>query len=286
MNKITTKWLAALLVSTVGFQTTPSAAQNIELNGGSGDIFFLYNSSAGVWNTVFRVKTSTDATGLTNPFNASSTPSTWDGILGNQVPTEAGANGDHIYETLTVNLNVTQTLSVDGTDFFFADANGHFTNNVPTADLGLRIRLREDQVAMGDSLGNTNFNQFANFTFAINTELSTFNGVALEDTSAHVSLFANDGLDGTAALFNSATTNLEGTFNTVWTHTHRNWGFSEYGEYSVVLDVTGVGGEHGDSTHQATVGFNVIPEPSTFALVLVGLGFGGFIRKKRLQNLG
>lgn len=286
MKHTTKKWLAALLVSTVGLQALPAAAQNIELNGGSADIFFLYNSVADVWNTVFRVKTSTDATGLTSPFNTTSTPSTWDGILGNSIPSAAGENGDHIYETLTVNLDVTQMLTVDGTDFFYSDANGQFTNNVPTADLGIRIRLREDEVAMGDPLGDENLDQFDNFTFTINTELSTFNGVALEDTSAHVSLFESDTFGNPVALFNSAENELTGTFDNIWTHQHRNWGFSEYGEYSIVLDVRGQGGEYGDSDHQATIGFNVIPEPSTFALVLVGLGFGGFIRKKRLQNLG
>lgn len=286
MNKTTRGMLAVLLGVIVGLQAVPATAQNIVLNGGSGDIFFLYNSAADVWNTVFRVKSTTVADGLTTPFNLTSDPAIWTGIQGNQVAANPGDNGDHLFETLTVSLNLTETLSVDGTDFYFADANGQFTNSVPTPDLGIRIRLREDEALMDGRAGETNIvDQFNNFTFTVNTALSTFNGTALEDTSAEVSLFANV-LDTPVALFNTAEDELTGTFNSVWTHQHRNWGFSEYGEYAIVLDLQGVGGEYGDSDHQATINFNVIPEPSTFGLVILGLGFGGLVRKQRLRKLG
>ena len=132
---------------------------------------------------------------------------------------------------------------------------------------------------------NTALNQFDNFTFTVNTSLSTFNGNPLENTTAHVSLFA-DVLDSPVSLFNTAEDELTGTFNNIWTHQHRNFGFSEYGQYALVLDVQGVDGEHGDSNHQASINFNVIPEPSTLGLVLLGLGFGGLLRKKRLANVG
>ncbi len=279
------RYTCSALIVTVLLQGKPTEAQSIVLNGGSGDIFFLYNSVADAWNTVFRVKTTTVADGLTTSFNATSDPATWTGILGNEVAANPGDNGDHLFDTLTVNLSVTETLNVNGTDFFYADANGHFTNAVPTPDLGIRIRLREDQVAMDIGL-NAASNQFDNFTFTVNMGLSTFNGTPLQDTSAHVSLLADDGFGSPVALFNSADDELTGTFNNIWTHQHRNWGFSEYGEYAVVLDVQGVGGAYGDSGHQATINFNVIPEPSTLALVMLGLGVGGLLRKQRLQRMG
>ena len=284
MRTLRTTILGALLL-VGGLTTAPVSAQSIVLNSGSGDIFFLYNSSADVWNTVFRVKSSTDASGLTTPFNTTSDPATWAGILGNSVPASAGASGDHLFDSLTVNLNLSETLTVGDTDFYFADANGQFTNSTPTADLGIRIRLREDEVAMGTGT-NTALDQFDNFTFTVNMTASTFNGDPLENTSAHVSLLERDAFGEPVALFNTAEDELTGTLNSVWTHQHRNWGFSEYGQYSLVLDVEGVGGEYGNSGTQTTLNFDVIPEPSTLGLLLLGLGFGNLLRKQRLAKDG
>lgn len=285
MRSLHKRGLIALLLMTGGLFHSPANAQNIVLNEGSGDIFFLYNSSADVWNTVFRVKGTTVASGLTTPFNTTSDPALWTGILGNEIPTAPGATGDHLYDSLTVNLQTTATIDVDGTDFFYTHTSGQFQNpDAGVPDLGIRIRLREDQVVMGIG-SNAASNQFENFTFTLNTALSTFNGTPLQDTSAHVSLFGNDGFGNPEVLFNSAGVNqLEGTFNNIWTHQHRNWGFSEYGQYAVVLDVQGVGGEYGNSNHQATINFDVIPEPGTMALLLVGLGFGGWLRSRRLAR--
>lgn len=282
MRTLRTTILGALLL-VGGLIANPVNAQNITLNSGSGDIFFLYNSSADVWNTVFRAKgsagqpTTTGATGLTDPW----TPFT--GALGTIEAAQAGDTGDYLFDSLTVNLNLSETLTVDGTDFYFADANGQFTNSTPTADLGIRIRLREDEVAMGTGT-NTALDQFDNFTFTVNMTASTFNGDPLENTSAHVSLLEQDTFEQPVALFNTAEDELTGTLNSVWTHQHRNWGFSEYGQYSLVLDVEGVGGEYGNSGTQTTLNFDVIPEPSTLGLLLLGLGFGNMLRKQRLAK--
>jgi surface-anchored protein len=185
-----------------------------------------------------------------------------------------------------VNVFSTDTLSLGANNFYYMTASGQFTNSADTVDLGIRIRLREDQVALGDLNGSTAFDQFENFTFTVDMGLSTFNGTSLLNTSAHIALMARDSFGDPSALFNTADNELTGTLNNIWTHQHRNWGFSEYGEYSVVLNLTGVGGAYGDtaSIGSTTLNFNVIPEPSTLALVLMGLGFGGFLRKQKMKT--
>lgn len=278
--------LVALLMAGGHTLTAPASAQDINLNSGSGDIFFLYQSELDQWHTVFRAKgtpgepSTSGATGLTNPFQS---------FIGAPagaviVPAQAGDTGDHIYDNLIVNLALTQTVNVGGTDFFFSNASGHFTNNVPAPDLGIRIRLREDEVALGNPEGDPLAHQFTNFIFTVNMELSTFNGTPLENTSAHVSLLAKGDFDVPVPLFNTAEDELTATFNSINTHQHRNWGFSEYGAYALVLDVRGQGGTYGDSDHQTTINFNVIPEPSTLVLVMMGLGFGSWLRMRRLQQ--
>lgn len=283
------KWIwSTLLMVAGGLLTTPATAQDIVLNEGSGDIFFLYESASSRWHTVFRAKgtagqpTGTGATGLTNPF------ASFTGVSGTNtviVPAVNGHTGDYQFDSLTVNFSTTETLSLGGNDFYYMTANGHFANPDGTPDLGIRIRLREDEVALGNPGGSTAADQFDNFTFTVNMSLSTFNGLPLQDTSAHVALMA-DSFGSPVALFNTADGDLTGTFNNIWTHQHRNWGFSAYGEYSLVLNLQGVGGEYGNSDHQAAINFHVIPEPSTMALMMLGLGLGGWLRKRRLQNLG
>jgi hypothetical protein len=267
--------------------TTGASAwgQIINFTAGGGDIHFLYESQLDRWQTVFRAKgtagqpTTTTATGLTSPF-AGFTGTATGAVM---TPAVAGDTGDYEFGQLRVNLATTQTLSVDGTPFYYLSANGHFANPDGAPDLGIRIRLREDEVALGNPLGNTDADQFDNFVFAINTSLSTYNGNPLASSGAFVSLFA-DVLGTPDALINTATGNDDSTFNTVWTHQHRNWGFSEYGQYNLVLDIGGVDGTYGPKQAQAEVTFNVIPEPSTLGLVLLGLGFGGLLRKQRLHR--
>ncbi|MCH8475860.1 MAG: hypothetical protein LAT55_11615 [Opitutales bacterium] len=289
-NNLLKSSLAALLIATpVSFVS----GQNIVLEGtgGSGDIFFLYESQAnsgdGAWHTVFRAKgttgepTTTNASGLTNSFQSFTGVSGTNTVI---VPNTDGHTGDYNFDTLRVNVNTNQSLNVGGTDFYYTHTNGEFENpnpNVP--DLGIRFRLREDQDAMGIG-SNSAFDQFDNFTFTLNTAQSTFNGIALQDTTAHVSLFGNL-LGSPDVLFNSAAGDLTGTFNSVWGHHHRNWGFSEYGEYSVVLDVLGVGGEYGDSAHQATIDFTVaIPEPGTYAAIFGFLALAGVLMVRHRRN--
>jgi surface-anchored protein len=65
-------------------------------------------------------------------------------------------------------------------------------------------------------------------------------------------------------------------------HGHFNVGFSAPGDYLVTLEASGnhlIDGLR--SSDPATYRFQVIPEPSTWALALTGVGFGAWVLRKR-----
>lgn len=65
-------------------------------------------------------------------------------------------------------------------------------------------------------------------------------------------------------------------------HGHFNVGFSAPGDYSVTLEASGTHLIDGFRTSDpATYRFQVIPEPSTWALALTGVGFGAWVLRKR-----
>jgi len=65
-------------------------------------------------------------------------------------------------------------------------------------------------------------------------------------------------------------------------HGHFNVGFSAPGNYSVTLEASGTHLIDGFRTSDpATYRFQVIPEPSTWALALTGVGFGAWVLRKR-----
>jgi hypothetical protein len=274
MKSITTLLTAAALAALVHQPATAGAAtNNIVFTGGGADLTFYYNSTNNTWATVFRSKGTTVATGLTAPFNSTSTPATWDGML--------GLGTDFTFTSLTPVFNTTSTVTIGQTPttyFVSAASQSLFTNG---ADLGIRTRLRENQIEMGNTNGNANFNQFATFNLTLNTGLSTFNGNALT-TNANVSLLRwNDVSESWTALLDTANNETTAEFN-AWDHVHRNWGFSEYGNYSLVFDFIGVGGGYGGTAAggSTTLNFEVVPEPSTYALLATALGLGALLRRR------
>ena len=65
-------------------------------------------------------------------------------------------------------------------------------------------------------------------------------------------------------------------------HGHFNVGFSAPGDYRVTLEASGNHLIDGLRTSDpATYRFQVIPEPSTWALALTGVGFGAWVLRKR-----
>ncbi|MCC5845043.1 MAG: PEP-CTERM sorting domain-containing protein [Verrucomicrobia bacterium] len=250
-----------------------SNAQNIEFNGGVVDLVFYYASqegTGGTWYPIFRNKGTTSATGNTTTFNG------FPGIVGNETANDVS------FSNLTVNVSTTTAVTVGSTSYFVATASGSpFLNDGSTPDLGFRTRLREDQNALG--IGEISAaNQFDSLNFTLNLGASTFNGNPLAG-NADVSLLHWDGADNPAPMIDTAAGSLTANFGN-YAHVHRNWGFSDYGQYTLSFDLQGVGGTYGNtaSTGSLDITFNVIPEPSTVMLLLTGAI--GLIGARKLKN--
>jgi hypothetical protein len=278
MKSITTLLTAAALAALV-HQPAPAGAANIVFTNGGADLTFFYNSAATNWVTVFRAKgttgqpTTTGASGLTAPFNSTSTPSTWTNIVGNIVPAANGDTGDYTFTSLNPVFNTTSQVQVGAINYYVSAASGSPFGPTTGADLGIRTRLTEL------SGGVTN-NQFASFNLILNTAASTFNGTSLTNTIANVSLLHWAGTNP-VALLDTATSQNTATFGNN-AHEHRNWGFSQYGYYSLVFDLQGVGGTYGPTASIGTtsVNFEVVPEPSTYVLLATALGLGALLRRR------
>lgn len=296
MNRITRVTLAVLAAVVIGAGSA-AQAQDIVFTEGSGDIFFLYesqNGPDGTWHTVFRAKgttgepTNTGATGLTTPF--AGFPGTAAGAV--VIPAQAGDTGDYTFSTLTTVLDTPHVLNHGGVDFFLSRAGGNnpspLTPATPaTTDLGIRYRLREDEVALGIG-SETAANQFDSFTLTLNLASSTFNGTPLNTVgSPHVALLNWDTFNNPVDMINTNANELTADFGGNWGHVHRNWGFSEYGDYSLSFNFEGVGGKYGDDAPVGSVqmGFQVIPEPSTALLAIVGIAVGGLVRRRRRKDV-
>jgi len=289
MNKYL-KWVAglALLASLNGSEI--AHGQNILHSGAGGDIFFLYKSQLDRWHSVFRAKgttgqpTTTIASGLTNPFPSFTGVSGANTVL---VPAVNGHTGDYTFDNLIVAINTTTMVDVGGTDYYIATASGSpLLNDGSTPDLGIRVRLREDEVALGIG-SNTASNQFDNFRMTLNLANSTFNGNPMNQSgSPHVSILHWDAFNNPIALIDTAAA-VNSVDLDVWGHIHRNWGFSEYGNYALSFDISGVGGEYGAtaSSDSVTLNFGVIPEPSTLGLMLLVMGLGAAFRSARIRRV-
>jgi surface-anchored protein len=298
MTRRSTPTLAALLAAVaISSLSLPALAANIVYSGptpteqGLADLTFFYNSVGNAWVTTFRSKgtavgspTTTNATGLTAPFNDDSTPPTWAGIVGVERPTGPDQRGDYLFSSLTTNVLTTKQVQVGATNYFVATASGSpFNPTTKTADLGIRLQLRENLPG-----GSGEVNQFNSFRLTLNPGNSKFNDGPLEG-NANVSLLNWSGVDPVAVI-DSATSLLNweigvrtsgGQQGQLTTHVHRNWGFSQYGTYELAFNLQGLdaAGDPVGSMGTTTIGFvAAVPEPGTVSLAALGLlgAAGGF----------
>lgn len=281
MNPITTmkqQLLSLLLALPLGMAVQ---AQNINFTGGAADLTFYFESTGpntGNWFSVFRAKgtanqpTSATATELTSPFTG------FTGIAGNQVPAVPGNTGDYNFNSLMVTANTAGTATVGGTTFFTLTASGSpFNPTVATPDLGIRTRFASQST-----------NQFpGGMRLTLDVANSLFNGVPLASSGAHVGLFYWE-FSEPIALINTNGGSSFADF-AMSGHVHRNWGFTHAGTYNLAFNMSGLGGT-GDYANvppgSVGVSFNVIPEPSTFLLLIAGAGIFAGSRRFRAKRHG
>jgi len=269
-----------------------TARAEIMFTGGVADLTFYYESAADRWDVVLQrkgaggVNTQGTGTGMTTTYNG------FTGIVGNNTAL------DRTFTSLTTNISTDKFVNVGSTNYAVSRASGSpfFGNTLATGstlfptttspDMGLRTRLRENQVVLGTPLGDPVANQFDSFNLTLDPLNSTFNGGALVG-NANVSLLHWTPLLQPVALIDTAANSLTANFSN-WAHVHRNWGFSQSGEYDLAFEINGVGGTYGAtaSTGIFNMAFDVtaVPEPATTALIAAGFGCLAVGRRFRRKN--
>ena len=278
-------FLATFAVATLIGVTVRADTQ---FTGGVADLTFYYESAANRWDVVLQRKglngVDTQGTGMDTPYAG------FTGIVG-QNPL------NRTFSSLTTNISTDKFVNVGSTNYAVSRASGSpFFGNVagttgsalfPTSpDMGFRTRLQENQVALGTGT-SINASQFDSFNLTLNAANSTFNGNPLVGSNANVSLLNwNTSLEP-VALIDTVANSFTASF-TNFAHIHRNWGFSESGNYNLAFQINGVGGTYGPtaSTGNFNMGFLVtaVPEPATTALIVAGFGCLAVGRRFRRKN--
>lgn len=244
-----------LLLSAIGLGLASAALNEatgaITFNGGGADWTFFYDSSSDTFDVVFRTKGNTDATGLTNPYAGPA------GGVG-------GSSNDFNYSQLTMNVTDPLVVDVNGVDYFVTPASGTAYTNVADPDLGVRRRFRELDA------DNNVVDQFAGFAM----ELDWAN--SLVPAGSEFILFKPGDI-----LFETANNDFDYEWS-AWGHDHWHYGFSEPGTYELAFTFSGVddNGAAVTSEGSARLTFNVVPEPSSSALVAVALS-SVLLRRRR-----
>lgn len=252
--------LSCAAAAALVWPTAEGRAQSVLFTEGVADLTFFYNGSptlgTGSFDVVFRAKASTVATNLTSPY----------GTPPGGVGAATGSDVDYNFTTLTTQITQSPTVNLGGVNFFVTPGTGlGYTRNdelgMDQPDLGFRTRFRD--VSLQD-VDNPNGNQFSHLNMALNL------GDSILPSGADFALFRTGvGLVATDVAINTAAADLVHNWGN-WEHSHWHWGFSEVGSYTLVFDIFGHNGDEQAVTSMGsfTLGFEVIPEPSSAALLL------------------
>ncbi len=260
--------VAAVLSGSFLALATANATATITFTGNQADLTFFYESAEDRWDIVFRDKGDTVASGLdVNMYGG------FTGIVGVN-------SGDNAFNTLQINVTSAPVQALNGNNYLITPANGSTIHtNINQPDLGIRFRLRENEVALGNPLGNPAADQFDSARLTLDWAAST------KPTGANFAMFGWDAFGGPdSVLYETASGNpadLTHDWDN-WGHDHWHFGFSEVGDYQLVFNIDGIGGTHGgdDTPSQVTLNFAVVPEPSSALLGMVALGVAALRRRR------
>jgi len=216
-------------------------AQDIVFSAGTADLAWYFDSSTQSWDVLFRSKANTQATGLDTLYTR---------------PREGAPNGTTEFDWQFTSL-LTQLSAAPFYDGYYVSRRADITYNDP--DFGFRTRLREN-------VGGTVVDQFDTFTLSLDLASTA------RPAGSEVALFTY--VDGQPSFLLESASDLTQNNYGVWGHSHYHWGFSQQGDYSVVLNFWGTKDGVNTPIGTTTLDFQVIPEPSTVAMFL-GLGVLG-----------
>lgn len=236
------------------------ASTTIQHDAGQGDWTFFFDEDQSRFDVVFRNKgAGTVASGLDSPY--AGPPGGVGGATGSQA--------DFNFDTLRVNVTSAPTIVVKGIGYLVTPAVGQSYNTASQPDLGIRMRLREDE-------GAGVIDQFDSFRMTLDWAAS------MKPAGAEFILFRYNSISEENDInFETAASDLTHDWP-VWGHSHWHFGFSEPGDYTLAFGVQGLGGHAGDSPVQtAMLNFSVVPEPTAAVLASAALGMFALRRRRR-----
>ena len=258
----------AALMGGLFLTAAPSAEATITFTGGVADLVFFYESAEDRFDVVFRNK-GAQVTG---------DDTVYPGFTG-IVAGDRDAVNDRSFTNLQTNVTSSPLSMVKGIGYYITSATGSSHVDSAQPDFGIRTRLREDEVALGDPAGSTSAIQFSHMLMTLNWAASS-KPVGAEFVMYRDGIPTTEFPDGRRINFETAASD----FSHEWPssgHSHWHFGFSEPGDYSLVFDLQGIGGEYGDSgVTSFTMDFNIIPEPSTALLSLLAISAIGLRRRR------